>query len=101
MEKGDVPIPYIIALILGIAIVAILAYWFFSTGGKFTNTISQADCSARQMQWCAQWKAAGSPAPSKTGTIKPFSEPCPASGTYANDCCSFWLGESVTESSCA
>jgi hypothetical protein len=34
MARGEVPISYIIALILGVAVVAIIGYWFFVVQGQ-------------------------------------------------------------------
>jgi len=56
--KG-VAVPYIIALILGIAVVAVLGYWFFILGGKFGGTGTTAECQAREISYCQAWSASG------------------------------------------
>ena len=52
MKKG-VAIPYIIALIIGVIVVAVLAYWFISSGGKGSNIGKEAECTARKTEFCA------------------------------------------------
>ena len=47
------PVPYIIALILGVIVVAVLAYWFISSGGKGSNIGTEAECNARKVEFCA------------------------------------------------
>ncbi len=51
--KKAVAIQYIIALILGVVVVALLAYWFISTGGKGGNVGKDAECAARKTEYCA------------------------------------------------
>jgi hypothetical protein len=59
--KGDVPVAYIIALILGIAVLVALGYWFYTTGGKIGPTLSQQECQMRFQQNCEAWKNSGYP----------------------------------------
>lgn len=100
MKKGSVPVPYIIALLLGIAVIAILAYWFFFSGGKFGGAVSEAACRAKLLKYCTEWKAAGYITPCPTCTIKQFSTTCPASPStdyYAPECCSYFPSVSVED----
>ena len=59
MNKGAVPIPYIIALLLGIAVVAILGYWFFVLGGAIGGEVTLATCQTRAHTYCAGWQFLG------------------------------------------
>ena len=59
MSKGAVPIPYIIALLLGIAVVAIIGYWFFVLGGQWGGETNLQTCNTRAYTWCASWQALG------------------------------------------
>jgi hypothetical protein len=52
MRKA-VAIPYIIALIIGIVVVAVLAYWLISSGGKGSDVGKEAECTARKTEFCA------------------------------------------------
>lgn len=52
MRKGALPIPYIIALIIGVIVVAVLAYWFISSSGKGTGIGTEAECRGRVLEWC-------------------------------------------------
>lgn len=47
------PVPYIIALIIGVVVVAVLAYWFVSSGGKGSTVGKEAECTARKAEFCA------------------------------------------------
>ena len=47
------PVPYIIALIIGVIVVVVLAYWLVSAGGKGSNIGKEAECTARKTEYCA------------------------------------------------
>ncbi len=64
--KG-VAVPYIIAILLGVAVIGLIGYWLFVAGGR----IPEAECKAAQEAWCDQW---GSPYTS-TQPAKPASYP--------------------------
>lgn len=53
MRKAAMPVPYIIALILGVIVVVVLAYWFVTSGGKGGNIAKEAECTARKVEFCA------------------------------------------------
>jgi len=59
--KGAVPIPYIIALLLGIAVVAILGYWFFVLGGTWGGEVTAETCRTRALTYCTSWQMLGFP----------------------------------------
>jgi len=59
MKKGEVPVAYIIALILGIAVVAVLGYWFFIVQNQGGNTMNQEQCRSSASQYCARWRDNG------------------------------------------
>ena len=48
-----VAIPYIIALIIGVIVIAVLGYWFISSGGKGSSIGTEAECTARKTEYCA------------------------------------------------
>ena len=52
MRKA-VAIPYIIALIIGVIVVAVLAYWFIFSSGKGSGIGKEAECTARKTEFCA------------------------------------------------
>lgn len=58
MAKG-VAIPYIIALILGIVVVGILAYWYFGLAGKGGGTVATIECDAQKLSYCQEWQSLG------------------------------------------
>lgn len=57
--KGAVPIPYIIALLLGIAIIAIIGYWFFVLSGQWGLETNLAQCKTKATTYCAIWSQTG------------------------------------------
>jgi len=86
-KKGSVPIPYIIALILGVVIIALLGYWLFFIGGQFGGVVSEKACEGKKMAYCSEYKTTGS-----VSGDKDFSKECPItdkSAYYAPECCRF------------
>jgi hypothetical protein len=57
--KGQIPVKYIIALILGIAVVALIGFWFFIVAGGFVGELTEAQCRARLLQFCNEKFGAG------------------------------------------
>jgi len=57
-KKGDA-IWYIIAVILGVAVILVLGYWFFNLGGKIGGKTAVAECEAKQITYCQNWKNLG------------------------------------------
>lgn len=53
-----VAVPYVIALILGIIVVAVIGYWFFVVAGGGGGQLSQTQCEARFIAFCTQYSAA-------------------------------------------
>ncbi len=52
MSKGELPVPHIIALVIGVAALALLGYWFFSTGGKLGSQTTATVCDSKFVQFC-------------------------------------------------
>ena len=50
--KAAVPVPYIIALIFAVAVIAIVGYWYYTTGGSFQQSLTRADCNNLAIQYC-------------------------------------------------
>ena len=59
MSKGEVPISYIIALILGIAVVAVLGYWFFVVQGQGGGEINLDQCRTKAFTYCSMYRDNG------------------------------------------
>lgn len=47
-----VAVPYIIALILGVAVIGLVGYWFASSGGKFGGQSAITICENKFLQYC-------------------------------------------------
>lgn len=56
MQKA-VAIPYIIALVLGIAVIGLVGFWFFKTGGKFGSQSLEVECQAKVFSYCLAWQS--------------------------------------------
>lgn len=55
MRKA-IAIPYVIALILGVVIIALVGYWIASQGGKSVGTGYTAQCYGKQVSFCTYWR---------------------------------------------
>lgn len=58
MRKG-VAIGYVIALILGVAVIALIGIWLVMSGGKFTKAGIETDCRAEILKQCGNAITAG------------------------------------------
>ena len=54
MSKG-IAVPYIIALILGIVVVALIGYWFFAIGSVIPGQQTISNCNIKMQQFCTEW----------------------------------------------
>lgn len=95
MKKGALPVPYIVAIIIAIIVIAVLIYWFFVLSGKGTGTASEQFCRAKEFTYCSAW-ATDNFAQDK----KPFNgiDFCCAEGTYAKECLAFDWASLVSSS---
>lgn len=59
MRKG-VAIGYVIALILGVAVVALIGIWFVTSGGKFAKASLEGDCRIAMAKECTKGISSGS-----------------------------------------
>lgn len=50
--KKAVAVPYIIVLILGVAVIGLVGYWFASSGGKFSGQSAKTICENKFLQYC-------------------------------------------------
>lgn len=51
MRKG-VAVPYVIALILGVAVIALIGIWFVMSGGKFSKQSFETLCQSKIVVYC-------------------------------------------------
>ena len=52
-----VAVPYVIALILGIIVVAVIGYWFFVVAGGGGGQLSSTTCEAKFLAYCTNLAA--------------------------------------------
>jgi hypothetical protein len=57
--KGELPVPYIAALIIAIIVIGVLIYWFFILTKEPINTFTLASCQARASIYCTSWATTG------------------------------------------
>lgn len=63
MLKGYLPLPYIVALIFAVIVIAVIAYMFFTHTGIFSGTVSKEYCEAQKLKYCYDWQVAGEASP--------------------------------------
>ena len=54
MRKA-VAVPYVIALVLGVAVIALLGFWFVTTGGKFSEQATKTQCESKLVVYCTSY----------------------------------------------
>ncbi len=54
-----VAVPYIIAILLGVAVIGLIGYWLFVSGGKFGETAAEQQCRSDFLQACQSWASGG------------------------------------------
>lgn len=57
--KAAVPVPYIIALIFAIAVVALIGYWYFTSSGLWGGQYLSFRCSKLAHEFCSTWQNTG------------------------------------------
>lgn len=54
-SKGALPVPYIVALIIAILVIAVLVYWFFVLSGQGGSEATFRLCQGKLFTYCSQW----------------------------------------------
>lgn len=70
MRKG-IAVPYVIALLLGVAVIGLVGFWFASTGGKFSGQSQSTYCQSEALKWCTQRLVGGDPTFDVPGCTQP------------------------------
>lgn len=55
--KAAIPIPYIIALLFGLAVIALIGFYFFSSSSTFGPATLKLQCKSIAMKFCQEIKA--------------------------------------------
>ncbi len=71
MSKG-VAVSYIIAIVLGIVILALLGFWFNKEGTLFGSIADQETCKAKLIAYCTSWSTSGYDDNKKPGENEDF-----------------------------
>ena len=87
--KGAIPIPYIVALVLAIAVIALIVYWLFFSGGEFDRMIREKGCDAKKLAYCNEYKASSETIPSFTKNGCEGMTDTEKENYYAPECCTF------------
>lgn len=99
--KGALPVPYIVALVIAIIVIAVLVYWFVVLRGQGTSAVTLALCQGKLVNYCSQWSRCNyetSCQPSSKGNPVSFYE-------FASECSQFagqpdGLPASITDREC-
>ena len=54
-SKGALPVPYIVALIIAIIVIAVLIYWFFVLSGQGGSEATFRLCQGKLFTFCTGW----------------------------------------------
>ena len=109
-RRGAIPIPYIIAIIFGVVVLALVTYWLFFTESEFGNIVKEKICEGKMNRYCSDWRFSGvKPTHADSAiTSYEFSASCTTiaqadpttTAFYAPDCCSTSLGRSLSADDC-
>ena len=83
--KKAVAVPYLVAIIIGIIVLGVIAYWFLRTNLRGSEATGESFCKAKLLQYCGDVI---------TGRIK---ETVDFYSLYAKDC-GIWKGKPGWES---
>lgn len=59
MKKGDIPVPYIVAIIIAIIVIVAIVYWFVYLRGQGDVTVREQLCKGDELYYCTQWATCG------------------------------------------
>jgi hypothetical protein len=76
LRKGALPVPYIVALIIAIIVIAVLVYWFFILSGQGGSEATFRLCQGKLFTYCSQWAVCNylECQPTKNGQAADFYE---------------------------
>ena len=73
LSKKGIAIPYIIALILGVIVVAVIGYWILGLSGLGGGAGITVDCDAQLIIACQEWAQSGF-SPTYSFTFSKYAE---------------------------
>lgn len=59
IRKGELPVPYIVALVIAAVVIIFLMYWFWTQGNTGINQATEVFCQGKLRTYCAQWATCG------------------------------------------
>ena len=84
--KGELPVPYIVAIVIAIIVIALLVIFFFLYFNKSQTQANETVCIGKEINYCTQWAATGYN-PDSMPNKQIFSQ-------WAPDCSSYsWAGQ--------
>ena len=98
-NTGAVPVPYIVALVLAIIVLAIIAYWLFFSSHEFGGIITEKGCEVKKMSYCSEWKTVGTQ-PAELGFAPTSCDVTDKDKYYAPECCIFEWARGSLKSDC-
>ena len=105
-RKGEIPIAYIIALVLGVIVLGLLSWWLFSGGLGWNRVAEESVCRSKLGFYCQSWRINSYDITKKPNGQK-FSDPCDTVNKdklqyYAPDCCTYYwaYNQAISQPSC-
>ena len=106
-RKGEIPIPYILAIVLVVIVLGLLAYWLYTGGKGWDQIVSESTCRAKLKFYCNSWKVNTYAADKKPNGVTDFSDDCNTVNQienkdkyYAPDCCALTWAQDVGQPTC-
>lgn len=59
MSKGALPLPYIVAIIFAVIVIAVVGWLFFTGVWEFPPITKKQWCEAQKLKYCYDWQKAG------------------------------------------
>jgi len=59
VKKGDIPVPYIVAIIIAIIVIVAIVYWFVYLRNQGDINVREQLCKGKELQYCTVWATCG------------------------------------------
>ncbi len=85
MKKG-IAVPYIIAILLGVAVIGLIGYWLFLSGKGIGTGAKETECNSELNIYCSDWLRTGSEPSRWDGTCNAVLRPAVTTKPDINYC---------------
>ena len=94
-SKGAVPVPYIIALILGAMVLGFITYSLFYSNSEFSKSMRERKCEYQKVMYCNLQDRSGYDGFAPAQCCENNDDECVKADYYAHDCCEFSWASSI------